>query len=241
MENIVLYLMLIRRVRWPSLAYAIQCHVKVAHISPGYGTYLNVDKEMIARAPIIEGQWNLKMNEESLVRVYLDYRCDFKINNTLVYQIFSKLFTDMGSYVYVKQRKSMQDGQAVLFHIHKHFFNPDHVVRQAADAERKLQTSHYDGERKWWDWDKYVTLHKEQHVIMESLTDYCYSRIDNGTKVCHFLQGIMSTKLEATVNVVWAQTEKYEQILKQLCLIWAKWSQRKSHQCNLAVLLKGVQ
>ena len=56
-----------------------------------------------------------------------------------------------------------------------------------------------------WDWDRFVTLHKEQHTIMESLIDYGYSGMDNGTKVCHFLQGIKSTDLEAAVNVVQAK------------------------------------
>ena len=60
----------------------------------------------------------------------------------------------------------MQYCQAVYFNIHKYFLNPDHVAKQATDSERKLQTSHYDGDRKGWDWDKYFTLHKEQHTIM---------------------------------------------------------------------------
>ena len=44
---------------------------------------------------------------------------------------------------------------------------------------------------------------------MESLTDYGYSGMDNGTKVLPFLQGIKSPELEESVNVVWAQPEKY--------------------------------
>ena len=44
----------------------------------------------------------------------------------------------MDAYVYVKQSKAMQDNQAVYFDIHKHFCGPDHVARQAADAEGKL-------------------------------------------------------------------------------------------------------
>ena len=116
---------------------------------------------------------------------------------------------DTDAYVYVKQRKETQDGQAVFFHLHKPFLCSDHVARQTTEAERKLQTSHYDYERKGWDWDKYITLHKEQHTIMESLTYYDYSRMNNVTKVCHFLQGIKSTKLEAVVNVLWVQPEKY--------------------------------
>ena len=97
----------------------------------------------------------------------------------------------------------------MFFDIHKHFLCPDPVARQATDAEGKLQISHDDGERNSWDWDKCVVLHKEQHAIIESLTDYGYSGLDNGPKVCHFLQGIKSPELEAAVNVVCAKPGKY--------------------------------
>ena len=48
MENIVMYLKFVRGMREASLAYVVQCYIKVAHISPGSGTDLNLDKEMIA-------------------------------------------------------------------------------------------------------------------------------------------------------------------------------------------------
>ena len=44
---------------------------------------------------------------------------------------------------------------------------------------------------------------------MFNLTDYGYSGMDNDTKVHHFFQGIKSTDVEAAVNVVQAQQEKY--------------------------------
>ena len=93
MENTVLHLKLM-------LNYAVQCHIKVAHILPGYGAYLNLDKEMITRAPNVDSRSNLKLNQDSLDRVYLNHQCDaFKINNALVYQILSKVSTDTDAYV----------------------------------------------------------------------------------------------------------------------------------------------
>ena len=154
---------------------------------------------------------NLRLSQDSLERVYVDHQADtFNVDNAMVYQIFSKMFTDMDAFVYVKQRRGTQDSQAVFFNVHKHFLYPDHMARQAAGAERKVQNSHYDGERKTLDWEKYVALHKELHIIMESLTDYGYSGMDNGIKVRHFLQGIKSPEFEAVVNVVCAQLEKYD-------------------------------
>ena len=107
------------------------------------------------------------VNEETPKRIYLDYQCDtFKIHSALVYQISSKMFIDMDAYVYMTQRKSMQDGWARFFNVHKWFLRHDHVARQATEVGRKLQTSHYDSERKGWDLDKYIALHKKQHAIM---------------------------------------------------------------------------
>ena len=76
-------------------------------------------------------------------RVCFDYQCvKFKIDKALMYQILSKVFMDMHAYVNKKQRNSMQDGNTVYFNIHKQFLGPNHVVRQAVEAERNLQTFH---------------------------------------------------------------------------------------------------
>ena len=71
----------------------------------------------------------------------------------------------------------------MFFDIHKQFCGPDHVDRQATDAERKLQNSQYDGEKKGWDWDKYVAIHKEEHTMIKSLVHNGYNGMDKGTKV----------------------------------------------------------
>ena len=63
-----------------------------------------------------------------------------------------------------------------------------------------LQNSHPDGKKMRWDWDK-VTLQKEQLKTMESHAHHCYSGIDNGMKVCHFLNSVRVTELEAALNV----------------------------------------
>ena len=84
-------------------------------------TYLNLDKEMIARAPILGTKPNLKMTKNGLDRANVDCQCDsFKLNNILVYHILSKIFIDKEMYVYVKQRKRIH-GQALFFNIHKCF------------------------------------------------------------------------------------------------------------------------
>ena len=100
---------------------------------------------MIAKASMVDTMLNSKFSEVSIDTVSFLHEVDaFKIYNDLVYQILSKIFTDMDAYVYLKQQKSSQDAQAVYFDIHKGFLGTDHVTRQAAETERKLQTSHYE-------------------------------------------------------------------------------------------------
>ena len=134
----------------------------VAHISPGYDVYLNLDKEIITRAFIVDAESYLKMTQDSLDRACLSYQWDrFKVNNALVYHILSMVFADTDACVNVKQRKSTQNGREVYIDIQKHLLGPNHAARQVADAVKMLQISYYDGEWKDWNWEKYVALYKE--------------------------------------------------------------------------------
>ena len=60
----------------------------------------------------------------------------------------------------------------------------------ASLVEKKLAMMMYTGERHHWTFEKYITLHKDQHSIMEGLTEYSYAGIDEHSKVWYLLDGI---------------------------------------------------
>ena len=60
----------------------------------------------------------------------------------------------------------------------------------ASLAEKKLAMTKYSGERHRWTFEKYVTLHKDQHSILEGLTEHSYAGIDEHSKVRYLLDGI---------------------------------------------------
>ena len=66
MGNIVMYLKLVRGMRGTPLAYVVWYYVKLAHISPVFGAYLNFDEEIIARALIVNVRSNLRLSHDSL-------------------------------------------------------------------------------------------------------------------------------------------------------------------------------
>ena len=73
----------------------------------------------------------------------------------------------------------MQDSWTVLFNVLKWYLGPNNMAKHATEAERKVQNSDYDGDKKGWDWDKCISLQKEQHTMMETL-NHDYHCIDDG-------------------------------------------------------------
>jgi hypothetical protein len=53
-----------------------------------------------------------------------------------------------------------------------HFLGPNNVDNMASEAEAKLGSVSYTGERKKWTWEKYVQIHAESHAVLNGLTDY---------------------------------------------------------------------
>ena len=68
MEAIDFHIKLTRDLRVIPLADVIIQHVKVMHILSGYDAHLNLDKEVITIAPIINAKSNLKMTQDSIDR-----------------------------------------------------------------------------------------------------------------------------------------------------------------------------
>ena len=50
-------------------------------------------------------------------------------------------------------------------------------------AENTLSTTTYNGEKRRWTFEKYVTVHKDQHTILNGLTEYGYAGIVERTIV----------------------------------------------------------
>jgi hypothetical protein len=66
----------------------------------------------------------------------------------------------------------------------------------ASGAEHVLHIARYQNESKRFNFESYVSIHKEQHQILEQLEeDHGYKGIDEGTKVRYLLSGIKTDKL----------------------------------------------
>ena len=229
MENIVLHLKLVRVIRGDPLAYMVQHHVKVAHILPGYGAYLNLDEEIITRASIVDSRLNLKLNQESLDRAYLEPQCNkFKINNALMYHILSKMSMDMDTYIYMKQKKETQYGQQFSSTSIRNFSAltmwPSRSQKQKESCKTPTMMVR----------EKHGTVTSMSHSIKNSMPTWRVLQIM--VKVTWTMAPKPASFSKASRLLSWRQQsmlsdpnlKSMEWTLMQPCLIWVKWSQRKA-------------
>ena len=85
-----------------------------------------------------------------------------------------------------------------------HYLGPNNTNHQANEAEAKLKDSSYHGEKRQWNFKKYVWMHQDQHTILQSLVQHGYAGIDEWSKVRHLLDGIKTNELDTAKGQIWA-------------------------------------
>ena len=102
----------------------------------------------------------------------------------------------------MKPFQQKQDGREAYLALLNHYIGTKHVDTMSSRAENTLSTTTYNGEKRRWTFEKYVTVHKEQHTILIGLTEYGYAGIDERTKVRKLLEGIKVEKLDVVKSQI---------------------------------------
>ena len=102
---------------------------------------------IVLHLKLVKPQSNSRLPQHSISQLVLWYMQDWPINALVYHIILLKIFMDTDAYVNEKQKKSMKNSWAMFFSVHKQFLDPDQMARWAAEAERKLQSSYYDGRK----------------------------------------------------------------------------------------------
>ena len=184
MEGIDEYLRSVLGERKIPLAYVIRKNEEIGANAERYAT---VQDEMIARAP------HFTVNAAGVRTpdpVYL-------VNREKVWDIISRMTRKDASWTYVKPAQKTRDGRMAYLGIYNHYLGPQHVDNMANLAEDKLKNTVYNGEKRRWDFEKYVNTHKQQHSVLEGLTEHGYVGIDPRSKVRYLLDGIKTNQFDA--------------------------------------------
>ena len=124
--------------------------------------YFTQNEEMIARGLILSGPAVLGTEPEEIGTF-----SDSLINDiVLICDNMFAILQGLEAWTYLKPAKNNRDGILGLSLIYNHYFGPSNIDNMAAGADNNIAQCSYTKENRNWNFDKYATLHKEQHNIL---------------------------------------------------------------------------
>ena len=163
------------------LAYVVRESEVATQVDP-VGGYPSKQDELIARAPIYSAG--------------LQHTATYLADRARVWELLSELTRDQDCWSYVRPAQRTRDGRMAFMGLKGHYLGVNNVDNMSSKAERKLQTTTYTGEKRRWNFEKYVKVHIDQHAILEGLREHGYAGIDPRSKVRHLLAGIKTSSLD---------------------------------------------
>jgi len=120
------------------LAYVIRANIEPADDPVPPETWPKLQEERIARAPI---------------RVGNVYVATFQTDNTRVWALQAACTRGKPCWTYISVYQCRRDGRAAFRTLHDHYFGENEVDNLATEAENKLMTLKYYGEKRNWDFE----------------------------------------------------------------------------------------
>ena len=117
-------------------------------------------------------------------------------------------------WTYMKPHARVRNGRAAYMAFKNHYLGPNNIGNMAATAEHKLINATYREEGRHWDIERYATLHKEQHTILEGLKEYGYAGMDERSKTRYLLAGIKTTGLDSVKTQILCNAELRQDFAK---------------------------
>jgi len=125
---------------------------------------------------------------------------DYQQDNRDVCRLIRIMAGDTAAYAYIMEFTA--NGRNAWLRLMSIYLGPQHTQNQATIYEAKVQNATYEGESNRFGYDKYMEIHKTAHSRLATLIPYGYQGMDEGTKIRHFLNGIVTDKLKTVVELV---------------------------------------
>ena len=157
------------------------------------------------------------------------------------YKIFfnklAELTCEHEYWTYIKPHARARNGREAYMAFKNHYLGPNNIGNMAATAEQKLIKTTCSGEGRCWDFERYATLHKEQHTILEGLREYGYAGMDEGSETRHLLAGMKTTALDSVKTQILCNAELRQDFAKCVVLFEDYIMQtkvNKPHELNIS-------
>ena len=121
----------------------------------------------------------------------------FMTDNKMFFDKLVELSREHEWWTHSKSHARARNRRTAYMAFKNHYLGSNNIGNMAATAEHKLINATYRTEGMQWDFERYPTLHKEQHSILEGLKEYGYAGMDEGIKTRYLLARIKTTTLDS--------------------------------------------
>ena len=140
---------------------------------------------MVKRVPIIDPGHAANSTED-----YGNFDDTSIVDIGKVWDLVSPLLNVTYAWSHVKGDMRNCDGHKTMLAFYDHFVVPNNVNHLQKQADIKLQNLMYARERNNWYFERVVNEQKEQHTILEGLTNIGYNNLDKRTKLSRLVNGV---------------------------------------------------
>ena len=124
----------------------------------------------------------------------------------MVFDKLAEICHTHSCWTYIKPFLCQCNGQSAFLALVNHTLGPTNVDNMAAQVEQKLMNTTYCGETRHWNFERYVTVHQEQHTILEGLMQHGHAGIDERSKTQYLMSGIKTNALDSVKTQILADT-----------------------------------
>ena len=165
--------------------------------------YVVRDNEAITPDPVAPATWPSRV-DEMIGRAPHGEDTFFPADNITVWEKLSALTHLHECWTHVRPAQRTHNGRMAYRALKNHYVGPNNTNHQANEAEAKLKDYSYHGEKRCWNFERYVCMFQDQHTILQSLVQHGYAGINEHSKVRHLLDGIKTNKLDTARGQIWA-------------------------------------
>jgi hypothetical protein len=128
--------------------------------------YTSIGMETTAHAPIFSNDADIYDKDPENLEAHGPFVPTFLTDTKKVWSILLACFGLSGAWQHVKKFANQQTGRQAWHTLHDNFFGADKVNTMVADILLTLKSLHYGGDQRNFTFDKYCTVHVDQHIAM---------------------------------------------------------------------------
>jgi hypothetical protein len=154
--------------------------------------YISIDNKHCRRAPILRTDLTHLQLSGSLETLETDgpFEPSFLADMATVYNILHSCWGKSSWWHHVKKFSKTKNGRQVYGTLHTLLLGGQRVVLTKNAICTKLQSFRYEGDRKNFNFDKYVNIRVEQHNQHADLQEYGVAPLAKNLKTLWFQDGI---------------------------------------------------